>query len=96
LVNQKYYAEVLCVNKNKQNSCCKGKCALEKELVNLNENDSEKKSKSPVLKLDKIGEFLVSIPADYFCSLFGSESFLNKKFNILIGINFIVKKPPIC
>lgn len=56
LVNQKYYAEVLCKNKSVKNSCCKGKCALEKELADLEKKDDP--GQAPQLKLAKAEEAL--------------------------------------
>lgn len=63
IINQKYYAEVLCVNKEVKNSCCKGKCAMEKELINVSEKEntaasSSAKSNTPVLKIGKTEEAL--------------------------------------
>jgi len=57
IVNQKYYAEVLCEKKSEPESCCKGKCAMEKELVNVAEKEENKsQNKTPVLKIGKTEE----------------------------------------
>lgn len=58
-VNQSYYAEVLCKNKAVKNSCCKGKCALEKELTDLTANeDQDPAGTSSVIKFSKAEEAL--------------------------------------
>ena len=59
VVNQKYYAEVLCEKKSEPESCCMGKCAMEKELMNVTEKEEDKNSaKQPVLKIGKTEEAL--------------------------------------
>lgn len=40
LVNYEYYSEVLCVNKDVEDSCCHGKCAMEKELVSKEQDEN--------------------------------------------------------
>lgn len=58
LINQHYYAEVLCENKDKEDSCCKGKCAMEKELLSLNEKEDSKptQNENAIFKLSKVEE----------------------------------------
>lgn len=60
IINQKYYAEVLCENKEVKDSCCHGKCAMEKELVNLSqdEEDQPASSENSVIKFSKVEEAL--------------------------------------
>jgi hypothetical protein len=58
-VNQTYYAEVLCKNKAVKNSCCKGKCAVEKELTDLAANeDQDPAGQTSVIKFSKVEEAL--------------------------------------
>ncbi len=61
-INQDYYAEVLCENKEEEDSCCKGKCAMEKELVNLSEKEEPGSSKTPnsEIKITKVEEAIVT------------------------------------
>jgi hypothetical protein len=58
--NLDYYSEVLCENKDVEDSCCHGKCAMEKELVSLDETDESQPAKSdnPILKFSKVEEAL--------------------------------------
>lgn len=50
---------MLCKNKAVKNSCCKGKCAVEKELTDL-EKKEDPGTNSPVLKIGKVEEALCS------------------------------------
>jgi hypothetical protein len=61
-INQQYYAEVLCENKDKEDSCCEGKCAMEKELVSLNEKEEPQPTNSPNsnIKITKVEEAIVT------------------------------------
>ena len=63
IVNQEYYAEVLCENKDEEDSCCKGKCAMEKELVRLTEKEEPQSTKNPnsEIKITKIEDAIVKI-----------------------------------
>lgn len=45
-LNQDYYSEVLCENKEVENSCCKGKCAVEKELSDLGKKEEPQPGKN--------------------------------------------------
>lgn len=57
IINQKYYAEVLCEKKAEPESCCQGKCAMEKELMNVTEKEENKsQNQTPVLKIAKTEE----------------------------------------
>lgn len=60
IVNQDYYAEVLCENKAKKKSCCKGKCAMGKALVKLTENEEVPSTKNPnsTFKITKVEDAL--------------------------------------
>jgi hypothetical protein len=62
--NQDYYATVLCENKGVKNSCCKGQCAVQKELADLDKKEEQQpgKSGSSILKISKSSEIL---PASY-------------------------------
>lgn len=74
-INQEYYAEVLCENKEKEDSCCMGKCAMEKELVNLNQKEEPQSAKTPnsQIKITKVEEAIVTTlkfyPPNAFISL---------------------------
>lgn len=74
-INQEYYAEVLCENKEKEDSCCKGKCAMEKELVSLTEKEESQSTKTPnsEIKITKAEEAIVTAlkfnPPNTFISL---------------------------
>jgi len=99
IVNQKYYAEVLCEKKAEPQSCCHGKCAMEKELINLTEKEdastsSAAKNKTPVLKIGKTEEALcVSLRLNNFKDL---TSIINSPYaqKECIGEIFKKSKPP--
>lgn len=66
IANQKYYAEVLCEKKAEPESCCKGKCAMEKELIKLTEKEdasasSAAKNNTPSVKIEKTEEALFKL-----------------------------------
>lgn len=72
LINQKYYAEVLCENKEEEDSCCMGKCAMTKELNNLAEKEEEQPTKTPnsTFKITKAEEAVVKSFKFYSPNLF--------------------------
>lgn len=52
-VNYAYVSEVLCINKNKPESNCHGKCYLGKEIANeMNDNAPQNKSLASNLKIE--------------------------------------------
>ena len=63
-MNQSYYSEVLCENKAVKNSCCKGKCAVQKELSDLGKKETPQPGRSnpAALKISKAEE---AIPARF-------------------------------
>jgi hypothetical protein len=95
-INQEYYAEVLCENKDKEDSCCMGKCAMEKELVKLTEKEEPQPVKNPnsTFKISKVEEAVVKSIKFYSPQVFLSliktpfEEKLNK------GALTVLFKPP--
>lgn len=59
-IDQNYYATVLCEKKDEVKSCCRGKCAMAKELKNMDDKEekSSSKSQNSVLKFSKASEAL--------------------------------------
>jgi len=80
-VNQQYYAEVLCENKEVKESCCHGKCAMEKELVTLNEKEQEQPAKNDnsVLKITKVEQAVSHSISSFMNVVF--ISFINTPFS---------------
>lgn len=68
-INKDYVAKVLCVNKNKPQMHCNGKCHLKKQL-----KTEDKKEQSPVNPLKDIKDFQ---------PLFGNDSHI-KLFNVYV------------
>ncbi|MDX2172572.1 MAG: hypothetical protein SFY56_05585 [Bacteroidota bacterium] len=99
IINQKYYAEVLCEKKSEPESCCKGKCAMEKELINVSEKEntsanSAAKNNTPVLKIGKTEEALcLSLRLNNYKNLI---SIINSPYTKkeCVGEVFRSKKPP--
>ncbi len=99
IINQKYYAEVLCEKKAEPESCCHGKCAMEKELMNVTEKEdastsSAAKNNTPILKIGKTEEALChSLKLVNFkkqiCSI--NSIYLQKES---AGTFFKINKPP--
>ncbi len=61
--NRTYYAEVLCVNKNRPELACHGKCVLMKRLRAEMEVDQKKDSNKMLTIMEKVLESIVYIPA---------------------------------
>jgi hypothetical protein len=56
-----YISKNLCVNKDKPNSCCHGKCYLEKQLSKSTEtSDTEERSTNKKISNKQVNEFLIS------------------------------------
>ena len=47
-----YISKVLCINKDKPELKCNGKCQLSKKLIETNPTDSENKSTPPTVKFE--------------------------------------------
>jgi hypothetical protein len=63
LANKTYYAEVLCENKDVEESCCEGKCAMEKELIAVEDDTTDSQNganNTSELKLSKIEDQNIS------------------------------------
>lgn len=61
-INQEKIAKTLCVKRNEPKSCCKGKCQLEKELIQNQAGDNNQNSNTQ--KIEKL-ELSPFISADY-------------------------------
>jgi hypothetical protein len=56
-----YIAKNLCVNKDNPNSCCNGKCYLEKEAKKANQTtDSDDRNTNRKVQNKELNEFLIS------------------------------------
>jgi hypothetical protein len=61
-INRTYYAEVLCVNKNRPELACHGKCVLMKRLRVEMEVDQKKDSNKMLTIMERVLESVVYIP----------------------------------
>lgn len=52
-INQDYIAKNLCVNKDVPESCCEGKCHLEKELIEEEKKEEGKENSSNIRSLSE-------------------------------------------
>ncbi|MDP3556453.1 MAG: hypothetical protein Q8T03_03700 [Bacteroidota bacterium] len=96
IINQEYYAEVLCENKEEEDSCCKGKCAMEKELVKLTEKEEPQSSKNPgsEIKITKVEDAVMNLITFYPLSKFCTIINLNFEAKLKKGVSSILFKPP--
>lgn len=96
LINQEYYAEVLCENKDKEDSCCMGKCAMEKELTNLTEKEDDQPTKTPNsnLKIQKAEEAVVKAVQFYSPTIFLSLISTSFEAKLKKGERSVLFKPP--
>ena len=95
-INQQYYAEVLCENKDEEDSCCMGKCAMEKELTNLAEKEDEQPVKTPNsnLKIQKAEEAVVKTIRFFSPSIFLSNINTSIEAKLKTGEKSVLLKPP--
>lgn len=96
-VNYTYISEVLCINKNKPELHCNGKCYLGKELAKANDSDS-----SPVNKAKNSGQKLLDIyllPAIANITTTEKPDFTNSTFIYHSAYSFLFLKhifrPPV-
>lgn len=66
---QEYIARTLCINRNKPEKLCSGKCVLN---IMMKKSDQKEKQSSPVSQKDKSEFWVVSIPQIGF-----EENFIN-------------------
>jgi hypothetical protein len=95
-INQEYYAEVLCENKEEEDSCCKGKCAMEKELVSLSEKEEPQSTKTPnsEIKITKVEEAIVTTLKFYAPNTLISLIKTTFEANLKKGEMTVLFKPP--
>ena len=95
-INQEYYAEVLCENKEKEDSCCEGKCAMEKELVSLTEKEESQSTKTPdsAIKISKVEEAIVTTLKFYPPNSFSKVLKITFEAKLKQGELTVLFKPP--
>ncbi len=83
-INYHYYAEEVCINKDKPEMHCNGQCHLKKEIKKIYEEESipnKKKSTLPELKLKEYTAYqLYSVKTEYYKKLYiltTSDLFIN-------------------
>ena len=63
LINKDYIAKNLCINKDKPQSCCKGKCHMVKQLQKTNPNPgNDTKDTNKRVQLKELNDFIVNNP----------------------------------
>lgn len=82
VLHKKYYAEVLCENKDKPMMHCNGKCHLKKEIKELEENKNNPNTPIPIFQNNK--EVFPAIME--IVNRFSINSYLIKQF----GNNYIL------
>lgn len=91
LLNYDYISKVLCVNRDKPESCCNGKCHLMKEMKE--QEESEGKTKVTVRIPENANELFVAqytIPFQTACD----PEFAEIIYITLTGISEEVEHPP--
>lgn len=61
-INRQFYAEVLCINKNRPELACKGKCILMQKLQNQLQAEQKKESDKFIFIVERALESVVFIP----------------------------------
>ncbi|KFF08310.1 hypothetical protein [Chryseobacterium luteum] len=96
-VNYDYISTVLCINKNKPDLHCNGKCYLSKELAKTNDSGS-----SPLSKTKNSGQKILDIcTLPEIASIDKAERFLSLNFNFLYKTAYAflflkhIFKPPV-
>ncbi len=72
--HKEYIVNTLCINRDKPQMKCNGKCHLNKQLAKTQEQDSEKNVPVPTLKTELSPSILTDNPLSY-SSLFENRSF---------------------
>lgn len=96
-VNKEYIAENLCENKDEPESCCEGSCHLTKELIKVEEAESQGPLKSDDSKKEKLEDiFTFTSIIKVFFQLNGLEvkEFIADKFKLKKGFLPSVFHPP--
>jgi len=94
--NQGYYAAVLCENKGVKNSCCQGKCAVQKELADLDKKEDQQpaKNSSSILKISKASEILPSAYRLCACQPVTEQAYRQSVCNTRSGNPSLLLRPP--
>lgn len=95
-VNKEYIAQNLCVNKDEPESCCEGKCHLEKELKKADEAESTLPGSDIKEKLETFS----CLDNNFFKGLISVSSIITYSFpicpNLNQGYEASVFHPPSC
>ncbi len=98
-VNYHYYAEEVCINKDKPEMHCNGQCHLKKEIKKIYDEEStpsKKKSLLPELKLKEYTAYkLYDIITEYYQKLYiinKNDSFINR--SVCKGYSPPLFRPP--
>lgn len=94
LSNQKYYETVLCEKKEVKDNCCKGKCAMEKELNALNDDPDSNQKGIPKLKTEKLSEALVHNSLKFNENTTSQQLLGTNKINYIFNYSAFFFKPP--
>lgn len=96
-VNYDYIIKVLCINKNRPEIHCNGKCYLSKELAKTNDSES-----SPFQKIKNSGQKILDIyilPETAEIITAEKRSFFNSNFTYKTDYSFLflthIFKPPV-
>lgn len=89
-----YIVKYLCINKNKKNNCCQGKCFLEKQLKLIDENKTTHETNNKKNQNNEVKDFLRS--SIYAFHPVGNNSLFygNSETNELKGFTSPIFEPP--
>lgn len=83
---KQYIITNLCVEREVENSCCKGKCYLEKKVSEANETE-DNNTKAPTTKKTEISPYVlptkINLQKDYFQET-NSTGYINNMYSFLI------------
>ncbi len=95
-VNQEYIAANLCINKDIEESTCKGKCQLKKSLAKVEKSNPNNENFTITAESHITSLFLVESPQFIFSEKINFQDFIKTKQDVSIcGYEESLFRPPI-
>ena len=91
LLNQNYFAEELCIEKEIERSCCKGSCQVKKQFK---EEADQKAGKLPTILIDKKNEMFADAKLVCEQKFFHTSEYSDVIINFIHNLNILPDTPP--